>query len=90
MLFPLSCYSLPWAFCSVSSRPWGCDHLCLGFLSQVCSLHMHPPTSFYTHVCTCICPILGRIFKPWDLGCQGFQDSILPLGIKNLGCSQLP
>lgn len=34
----------PWAFCSVFPRLQGCDHPWLGFLSQVCSLHMHPLT----------------------------------------------
>lgn len=45
---------------SVSPEMWGWDHLCLGSLSQVRSLHMHLPASFYTYVCTCICPIPGQ------------------------------
>lgn len=57
----------------MSPRPRGCDRLWLGFLSQACSPHKHPPTSFCTHVCTCICPILGQHLQALGLsGMPGF------------------
>lgn len=47
------------------------------------SIHLPPSV----HVCVhAYAPSEASLFKPWDLvGCQGFQGSILPLGIKILG-----